>query len=82
MCTKISSMVQRLSTPIDLKLRLIPIFQHMHHDVGTASMVCIAMKAVYKISFPNFEITKTHYNLSQILKISTTRHNLRLVIIP
>lgn len=41
MCTKISSMVQKLSTPLDLKLRLIPIFQHMHHDAATASTVCL-----------------------------------------
>jgi integrator complex subunit 7 len=39
MCTKVSSMVKSLSTPIDLKRRLVPIFQHMHHDVVVAATV-------------------------------------------
>ena len=39
MCKKISSMVKRISTPNELKLRLIPILKHMHHDVVIASTV-------------------------------------------
>ncbi|KAG8504419.1 Integrator complex subunit 7 [Galemys pyrenaicus] len=36
-CNKISEMIQGLATPVDLKLRLIPILQHMHHDAILAS---------------------------------------------
>ncbi|XP_063774317.1 integrator complex subunit 7 isoform X2 [Pseudophryne corroboree] len=36
-CNKIGEMIQGLATPIDLKLKLIPILQHMHHDAILAS---------------------------------------------
>ncbi|MEJ1270573.1 integrator complex subunit 7 [Cricetulus griseus] len=36
-CNKISEMIQGLATPVDLKLQLIPILQHMHHDAILAS---------------------------------------------
>ncbi|KAG5846319.1 hypothetical protein ANANG_G00113680 [Anguilla anguilla] len=36
-CNKISEMIQGLDTPVDLKLKLIPTLQHMHHDAGLAS---------------------------------------------
>ncbi|XP_015283108.1 PREDICTED: integrator complex subunit 7 [Gekko japonicus] len=36
-CNKISEMIQGLATPVDLKLKLIPILQHMHHDARLAS---------------------------------------------
>ncbi|NXD68461.1 INT7 protein, partial [Eolophus roseicapillus] len=36
-CNKISEMIQGLATPVDLKLKLIPILQHMHHDASLAS---------------------------------------------
>ncbi|KAH0510463.1 Integrator complex subunit 7 [Microtus ochrogaster] len=36
-CNKISEMIQGLATPVDLKLKLIPILQHMHHDAVLAS---------------------------------------------
>lgn len=39
MCNKISDMIQGLSTPAHMKLQLIPILQHMHHDTHTAAMV-------------------------------------------
>ncbi|KAG8230966.1 hypothetical protein J437_LFUL003924, partial [Ladona fulva] len=39
MCNKISDMIQGMSTPADMKLRLIPVLQHMHHDTATAAMV-------------------------------------------
>ncbi|GAB6026056.1 hypothetical protein CHUAL_012262 [Chamberlinius hualienensis] len=38
-CGKIVEMIEGLETPIDMKLRLIPIFQHMHSDVSLATMV-------------------------------------------
>nr|CAD7259000.1 unnamed protein product [Timema shepardi]CAD7569889.1 unnamed protein product [Timema californicum] len=39
MCNKFSDMIRGLSTPAPMKLQLIPILQHMHHDTSTAAMV-------------------------------------------
>ena len=39
MCEKLTEMISGLATPIDVKLQLIRIFQHMHHDVETAATV-------------------------------------------
>lgn len=39
MCSKISDMIQGLATPVNIKLKLIPILQHMHHDAQTAAIV-------------------------------------------
>uniref|UniRef100_A0A4W4G8U3 Integrator complex subunit 7 n=1 Tax=Electrophorus electricus TaxID=8005 RepID=A0A4W4G8U3_ELEEL len=36
-CNKISTMIQGLDTPVELKLKLIPMLQHMHHDAALAS---------------------------------------------
>uniref|UniRef100_A0A8C8DYF1 Integrator complex subunit 7 n=1 Tax=Oryzias sinensis TaxID=183150 RepID=A0A8C8DYF1_9TELE len=36
-CNKVSEMIQGLDTPVDLKLKLIPMLQHMHHDANLAS---------------------------------------------
>ncbi|CAL1585592.1 unnamed protein product [Knipowitschia caucasica] len=36
-CNKVSEMIQGLDTPVELKLKLIPMLQHMHHDAGLAS---------------------------------------------
>ncbi|XP_077567360.1 integrator complex subunit 7 [Stigmatopora nigra] len=36
-CNKVSEMIQGLETPVDLKLKLIPMLQHMHHDATLAS---------------------------------------------
>ncbi|XP_030637805.1 integrator complex subunit 7 [Chanos chanos] len=36
-CNKISEMIQGLDTPVDLRLKLIPMLQHMRHDAGLAS---------------------------------------------
>lgn len=39
MCSKIAQMIQGLATPSNIKLKLIPILQFMHHDAHTAAMV-------------------------------------------
>ncbi|XP_058234962.1 integrator complex subunit 7 [Hemibagrus wyckioides] len=36
-CNKISEMIQGLATPVELKLKLIPMLQYMHHDAALAS---------------------------------------------
>ena len=38
MCSKISDMIRGLATPLDMKIKLVPIFQHMHHDAQTAQV--------------------------------------------
>ncbi|KAI8497841.1 Integrator complex subunit 7 [Branchiostoma belcheri] len=38
-CNKIAEMIQGLATPVEMKLKLIPISQHMHHDAQTAAKV-------------------------------------------
>lgn len=39
MCSKISNMIQGIATDVVMKLQLIPILKHMHHDTTTATMV-------------------------------------------
>lgn len=39
MCSKISNMIQGIATDVVMKLELIPILKHMHHDTTTATMV-------------------------------------------
>ncbi|XP_050434342.1 integrator complex subunit 7 [Adelges cooleyi] len=39
MCSKISNMISGISTDVMMKLKLIPILKHMHHDTTTATMV-------------------------------------------
>eukprot|EP00794_Sanderia_malayensis_P020330 gene20330-22330_t len=36
---KIATMIEGVSTPIEMKLKLIPAFQYMHHDLQTANEV-------------------------------------------
>uniref|UniRef100_A0A0A9W714 Integrator complex subunit 7 n=2 Tax=Lygus hesperus TaxID=30085 RepID=A0A0A9W714_LYGHE len=50
MCDKISDMIRGIATPAHMKLLLIPILQHMHHDTSTAAMVrkvCTDLLAKY-----------------------------------
>jgi integrator complex subunit 7 len=39
MCSKVATMIESLQTPISMKLKLIPVLRHMHHDANTASLV-------------------------------------------
>ncbi|XP_063079840.1 integrator complex subunit 7 [Engraulis encrasicolus] len=36
-CNKLREMIQGLDTPVEMKLKLIPVLQHMHHDASVAS---------------------------------------------
>ncbi|XP_063706873.1 integrator complex subunit 7 [Culicoides brevitarsis] len=50
MCSKVSSMIESLQTPISMKLKLIPVLRHMHHDASTAALVktlCINLLPKY-----------------------------------
>ncbi|XP_059616371.1 integrator complex subunit 7 [Phlebotomus argentipes] len=39
MCSKVATMIESLNTPINMKLQLIPVLRHMHHDANTAALV-------------------------------------------
>ncbi|XP_055586604.1 integrator complex subunit 7 [Uranotaenia lowii] len=39
MCSKVSSMIESLQTPVSMKILLIPVLRHMHHDANTAALV-------------------------------------------
>ncbi|EFX70122.1 hypothetical protein DAPPUDRAFT_257524 [Daphnia pulex] len=41
MRSKIAEMIQDLATPVNTKLKLIPILQYMHHDAYTAAILPI-----------------------------------------
>lgn len=50
MCSKVSDMIESLKTPISMKLKLIPVLKHMHHDATTAALVkmlCINLLPKY-----------------------------------
>lgn len=50
MCSKISAMIESVQTPISMKLKLIPVLKHMHHDATTAALVktlCINLLPKY-----------------------------------
>lgn len=50
MCSKVASMIESLQTPIGMKLQLIPVLRHMHHDANTAALVkqlCINLLPKY-----------------------------------
>ncbi|XP_071963479.1 integrator complex subunit 7-like [Antedon mediterranea] len=38
-CNKLSEMIEGLATPVEMKLKLIEIFEHMHHDGASAFKV-------------------------------------------
>ncbi|XP_065832836.1 integrator complex subunit 7-like [Oscarella lobularis] len=40
-CNKVAEMIQGLVTPVPVKLKLLRIFEHMHHDIETSSKVRI-----------------------------------------
>ena len=46
-CQKLASTIQGLETPVDVKLKLIPIFQNMHHDAQTVAKVTTRYAGVY-----------------------------------
>lgn len=50
MCPKLLEMISGQATSLPVKIRLIPIFQHMHHDAATAGQVraaCLSMLPSY-----------------------------------
>lgn len=50
MCSKMASMIESLQIPISMKLQVIPVLRHMHHDANTAALVktlCIELLPKY-----------------------------------
>ncbi|XP_041351587.1 integrator complex subunit 7-like [Gigantopelta aegis] len=65
-CGKIAKMISAIATPVDMKLKLIPILRHMHHDITTATKarnVCLSLLE----SFPAERfVTLTLTTMSQL----------------
>ncbi|XP_042189111.1 integrator complex subunit 7 [Callorhinchus milii] len=51
-CNKIAEMIEGLATPVDLKLQLIPILQHMHHNATLASTTRLLLQQLVT-SYPS-----------------------------
>ncbi len=63
MCNKLADMIERVESPVEMKLKLIPIFQHMHHDAATAVKVqslCRELLASYPGRGQNFVLVTLH----------------------
>lgn len=57
MCSKVGAMIQSLKTPISMKLQLIPVLHHMHHDANTAGLVkTLCLELLPKYPAENFVI--------------------------
>lgn len=57
MCSKVGSMIESLQTPVNMKLQLIPVLKHMHHDANTAAMVkTLCVNLLPKYPSENFVI--------------------------
>lgn len=57
MCSKVGCMIESLQTPVNMKLQLIPVLKHMHHDANTAAMVkTLCVNLLPKYPSENFVI--------------------------
>lgn len=66
MCSKVASMIESLQTPVNMKLQLIPVLRHMHHDANTAALVkTLCVNLLPKYPSENF-ICVTLDSLSQL----------------
>eukprot|EP00731_Ephydatia_muelleri_P027688 Em0019g561a len=78
-CEKIAIMVQGLSTPMEMKLKLIPILQQMHHDIGMVSQVrdlCLKLLVAYpSLSFVTVVLhTLTKLSVTTLVDVSAQVH--------
>lgn len=79
-CEKISGMVQGLTTPVEMKLRLIPILTQMHHDLNTATQVrelCLKLLP----SYPSLSLVTTTLHTLTKLAVATLVHATQQVIL-
>nr|XP_026693429.1 integrator complex subunit 7-like [Ciona intestinalis] len=60
-CNKIAAMLQGLSTPLEVKLKLIPVLQHMHYDVQISSKARSVLQNLLP-SFPAQDFVLTTLN--------------------
>lgn len=66
MCSKVASMIESLQTPVNMKLELIPVLRHMHHDANTAALVkTLCINLLPKYPSENF-VCVTLDSLSQL----------------
>ncbi len=61
MRSKIAEMIQDLATPVNTKLKLIPILQYMHHDAYTAAIV---RRLCTQLPSPKFRLCNTSHTNS------------------
>ena len=59
-CTKLEDIISGLATPVDMKLKLIPIFQHMNHDPATTAKVSSLQMVMVEVSIKNPEVHVRH----------------------
>ncbi|XP_023336904.1 integrator complex subunit 7 [Eurytemora carolleeae] len=68
MCPKLLEMIQGYATPLPVKLKIIPVLEHMHHDANTATLVRAACLELLP-SYPGHQfmlvILQTLTSLSQ-----------------
>lgn len=72
-CEKIASMVQGLTTPVEMKLKLIPILKQMHRDISTASQVrelCLRLLP----SYPSLSFVAAIFHTLTELAMATVVH--------
>ena len=66
MCSKVATMIESLQTPVNMKLQLIPVLRHMHHDANTAALVkALCINLLPKYPSENF-VCVTLDSLSQL----------------
>jgi len=61
-CDKILDMVRGYATPLDMKVKLMPIFQHMYHDAQTASVSSFLLEIQWTV------IISRSYALLQVVR--------------
>lgn len=59
-CPIVAHMMKDLSTPVDIKLKLLSVFSNMTHDAQTANQVCNAVENITFILF-HLLIMKKHF---------------------
>ena len=59
MCERLTQMLSALSTPVKVKLQLIEVFQHMHHDAETAAQVTTFPLHIMLLVFSFFLVKET-----------------------
>jgi len=68
---KVAKTVQNIETPIDIKLKLLPVFKYMSHDVHIATQVYTLCTKTLLSSFPAYPFVTSLLNITTQLTLST-----------